>query len=399
MTLSLSQRFASPARQFIGVHMAGLLVPVAAGVVAFGWRALLCILLLMLGAAGGWAAWRLVGRRGRHVHLLHTLWLALLLAALLPAHLAADFIPGVEGPEPGILWPVLPAAGLALAALNWLLGGTAGGRINPALICYLLVVVLVGAASLTPHLVLRREAAATGDLLQYRREPVAELAAKPWVSRGAAYETSAIWQIPASSRLSLYTVGLEQPERRRFTLESLIRDRMPPMEDLIVMGQPAPIGMCSAAALITGGLFLIFRGVSDARIPVLSLAGAYLALMIAPIPAAVTQEGPAWTWFPGLGGLLPSGRFHAVGWDVGLTFVHYELLAGPMLFIAFFLAPLPSLRPLAGHWRAWYALLLGALMAIAQLYGSVAYGPFIALLAVSLLTPLVDRYTHAETLV
>src|SRR5690606_4753099 len=92
MTPSPLQRLARPARQFIGVHMAGVLVPIAAGFVAFGWRALLCVTLVLLGAAGGWAAWRLVGRRGRHVHLLHTLWLALLLAALSPAHLAADFI-------------------------------------------------------------------------------------------------------------------------------------------------------------------------------------------------------------------------------------------------------------------------------------------------------------------
>lgn len=406
MPLSSPQPVASPARQFVIVQIIGLLVPVTAGIVAFGWRALLCIALVGVGALAGWWAWRQVGRRGRRLHLLHTLWLAILLAALLPAHLAAGFTPEADGPAPGLLWPALPAAGLLLTTLNWLLGGTTGGRVNPALVCYLLLLGLLGAGTLVPHLVLRRHAVVTGDLLDYRREPLAELSMRPWAGRDAAYETDALWQAPASDRLSLYTVGLDQPERRQFTLESLIRDRMPPMENLIALGEPAAIGLASAAAIISGGLFLIFRGVADARIAVLAIASAYSTLLVAPLPAAITREGPVWTWLPGLGGTYPWIladapwiRLGAVGWDVGLTFVHYELLAGPILFIAFFLAPLPSLRPLAGRWRVAYALMLGPLMALSQLYGSVAFGPFIALMAVSLLTPTIDRFTRARTLV
>ena len=52
-----------------------------------------------------------------------------------------------------------------------------------------------------------------------------------------------------------------------------------------------------------------------------------------------------------------------------------------------------------GPWRAAYALILGPLMALAQLYSGVAFGPFVALLAVSLLTPTIDRFTRARTLV
>lgn len=405
MTIA-SQTQSSPTQQFVAIQLSGLLIPVAAGLVVFGWRALLCIALVAAGAAAGWWAWRQVGRRGRHLHLLHTLWLAVLLGALLPAHLAAAHVARAEGALSPAMWPVLPAAGLLLAALNWLLGGTTGGRINPALACYLLLLGLVGTSALTPHLVLRRSSAVTGDLLDYRRDPLSELAARSWLARSDGGPASAAWHSRAADRLSIYTSGFDQPERRQISLESLIRDRMPPMEDLIVLGQPAPIGMASAAAIIAGGLLLIFRGVADARIPVLSLASAYLTLMIAPIPAAITSEGPVWTWLPGLGGAFnysspqaPWIMLGTVGWDVGLTFVHYELLAGPMLFIAFFLAPLPSLRPLARKWRIAYALSLGPLMALSQLYLSVAFGPFAALLALSLLTPAIDRITRARTLV
>ena len=161
------------------------------------------------------------------------------------------------------------------------------------------------------------------------------------------------------------------------------------MEDLIVLGQPAPIGACSAAAVIAGGLLLIYRGVADGRIAGLTVLSAYATFLLAPVPSAITRDGPDWTWaVPWRGG---------IGWDVGLTFVHYELLGGPILFIALFLAPLPSLRPLAAKWRVIYALVLGVALAVAQLYASVAQGPFVALLLVGLglATPFVDRFTRA----
>ena len=175
MSLASAHDEPSPVQRFIAVQMTGLLFPLAAGVIAFGWRAIVCMGLVSIGAAAGWWAWKQVGRRGRHLHLLHCLWLGLLLCAMLPAHLAAGQVATSGGPTAGMLWPALPAAGLLLIALNWLLGGTAGGRINPALVCYLGLVVLLGTAALTPHLMLRRGTVVTGDVLDYRREPLAEL--------------------------------------------------------------------------------------------------------------------------------------------------------------------------------------------------------------------------------
>ena len=384
-------------RRFVAVHLTALVAPVAAGVAAFGWRAAAAVALVWAGAAGGWAVWRRIGRRGRHLGLLHTLWLATLVAALLPAHLMSDAVAGADGPVRyawGGLWPVLPAAGLLVVMLNWTLGGTAGGRINPALATYLLLLVLLGGA-LVPHLALRRENAVTGDLMQYRRDPAAELAMRPWNKRPPNFTTSAVWQVTAAERLSFYTLGLDPPERRRVSLQTLIRDRMPPMEDLIVLGQPAPIGLASAAAVVAGGLLLIFRGVADGRIGLLVILGAYLTFLLAPVPLAITRDGPTWAWAVPLRADGAGG----VGWDVGLTYVHYELLCGPILFIALFLAPLPSLRPLPGRWRVAYSLVLGPALAVAQLYGGVAYGPFVALLVVGLCTPFIDRFTRARTLV
>ena len=386
----------NPARRFISLQLFGLAAPMAAGLILYGWRAILTTLLVVTGAMLGWAVWRHVGRRGHHMPWLHTLWLAVLLSALLPAHLASWGVALPEGPAAFALWPILPAAGLLLAGLNWLLGGTAGGRINPALATLLLLIVMLGPA-MVPHLSLRREAAVTGDLLDYRTEPLAELSGRSW-ARGSMPEgstspvTDAVWRGPASQRLGLYTSGIERPDRRQFTLQALLRDRMPPMEDLIVLGQPSLIGTASAVATIAGGLFLVFRGVADVRISLVATAGAYITLLLAPVPESITRDGPVWTW-------AAVFRDDRVPWDAALTFVHYELLAGPILFIAMFLAPLPSLRPLAGRWRVIWASLLGPLMAASQLYASVAFGPFVALLLASLATPLFDRMTRAKTLV
>jgi len=76
---------------------------------------------------------------------------------------------------------------------------------------------------------------------------------------------------------------------------------------------------------------------------------------------------------------------------VGLTFVNYELMAGPLLLTAFFLAPDPDVRPLTPRARVAFAMLVGALAAAGQLYVSVSTGPYLALLVAGFLVPTLDR--------
>lgn len=385
-------RWATPVRRFVGAHLVALLPALAAGFVAFGWRALACGALVVAGGLVGWALWRAIGRRGRLLDPLHVVWLCLLLTAMLPAHLAADRLATANGLAGPALWPILLAAGLMLAGLTWLLGGTTGGRLFPPLIVLLLVAGTLGEA-ITPRLVLTRERAAIGDLLDYERRPLDELNPMPWLLRAPEYASDARWRTSARAVLIRYTAGLARPERREISMGSVLRDRLPPLEDIITLGHPQPIGQASVAALLAGGLFLFYRGVADVRIAMLTLLGAYVTLALAPVPARITPDGPVWTWGAAFG-----GWGEAVGWDVGLTFVHYELLAGPILFVALYLAPLPSLRPLANRWRIVYALLLGPAVALAQRYGDTSVGPPAALLVVALLTPFMDRATRARTL-
>jgi Na+-translocating ferredoxin:NAD+ oxidoreductase RnfD subunit len=82
-----------------------------------------------------------------------------------------------------------------------------------------------------------------------------------------------------------------------------------------------------------------------------------------------------------------------------LTLANYELLASPLLFVAFFLATSPQTRPMSRGGRCIYGISLGVLSAVAQLYGSVAFGPYVAMLLISLASPRLDRLFKPRPLV
>ena len=78
---------------------------------------------------------------------------------------------------------------------------------------------------------------------------------------------------------------------------------------------------------------------------ILSMVGAMLVL---PVPVVVKENEIVWRW----------AAAHApdVGWPIGLTLVSYEVMAGPLLFMAFFLATSPAVRPIARRARVVYAV-------------------------------------------
>jgi Na+-translocating ferredoxin:NAD+ oxidoreductase RnfD subunit len=384
---------------FISMHILGTVFPLSAGLLLYGWRALLVILFVVSSAGLSLALWRRVGRRGKQLRYDHALWLALLLGLTLPPHLLSDR--DFASFASTVPWPVLPAAGMALAMLLWMIGGTGSGRVHVVLVVNLLLVVLFQ-NMLVPHYTLQRMNLFRGDVLNaplpaYLTSSGSEDAVRhvkmPWIDQPIDPEHDAVFAEPASQRLIFYTTGTESPERSWLSLESLLRDRMPPLEDLIIGGQPGPIGTSSAIAIIIGGLFLIYRGLIDYRVPLLIVVTAYLCLLILPVPVRITETDRTWQW------LLARPPPHGVGWRIALTFVHYELMAGPLLFTAFFLATAPSVRPMSRRGRALYAILVGIFAAVFQLYMAVSIGPYLALLGVSLLTPLLEDMYRPRTLV
>ncbi len=86
-------------------------------------------------------------------------------------------------------------------------------------------------------------------------------------------------------------------------------------------------------------------------------------------------------------------------WATALTFVHYQVMASPLLFTAFFLAVAPGVYPTLRRARVIFAAVLGVLCAGGQLYVSVTFGPYLALLLVSPLTIALDRWLRPKPLV
>jgi Na+-translocating ferredoxin:NAD+ oxidoreductase RnfD subunit len=383
--------------KYFAMHFQAAVFPVTAGMLFYGWRAIVLMGLVVGGAAAGIWMWRRIRGPGQQITYQHGLWLALLLSLTLPAHLASHA--ALAGVLHHPLWPMLPAAGIALVILSWLLGGTGTARVHPVLLTHLLLVVLFRGEMLG-HCYLQRQYVFTGDLINAVNVPTTSPRAVPvqkeWLVAPALTQADgtkrdAIWRQPASQLLLSLTSRSEAPSQTTLSLEGLLRDLLPPLEDLIVGGHPGPLGATSAVAVVVGGLFLMYRGLVDYRIPLLIFAGAFLALLVLPIPTLITQGSRHWHWL--------ALRQSDVGWAMGITFVNYQLLAGPMLFMAFFLATASAVRPLVKRARALYALLLGIVAAVLQLYFSVSLGPYVALLLVSLLTPTFDRCFRPRLLV
>jgi Na+-translocating ferredoxin:NAD+ oxidoreductase RnfD subunit len=385
--------------RFYATYAMGAGFPAVTGLLLYGWRALAMLLVILPVTTAAFLVWRRIGSRGRQLHLAHSLWLAMLLWLMLPAHLLS----GVSVVSDFSLWPIPIVASIALVMMMWLLGGVGSGRIHPVVVTYLLLVVSFN-EMLSPVAVLQRHRAFTGDLARaLPPAPPAHAYMKDGYLKTPRVEgADALLLEPAATRLLSFTSGQKRPGRSWLSLESLLRDELPPLEDLIIGGQPGPIGATCAVAIIVGGLFLLYRGIIDFRVPVSIFVGALLALVTLPIPILIRDDGPEWRWlaFRTHQIMTPLGpRSEHIGWAKAVTFANYEIMIGPMLLMAFFLATAPALRPMARRARVIYGLLVGILAAGMQLYLSISFGPYLALLIVSLLTPMLDRMFRQHPLV
>ncbi len=371
--------------EFYSMHFLGAVFPLTAGMLLYGWRAALLIGAVIISTSVTIFVWRQIGPRGRQVRYSQGLWLALLLGLMLPAQLLS----AARGPSGELPWLVPIGAGMMLAIFLWLLGGLGAVRIHPVLITYLLLVALFGDLLLSRS-VLSRDRLFFGDVLRSGTPDRSMVREDPWISRKHTSDLDAERSESASDVLIRYTMGREKPPRGYLSLQGLLRDEMPPLEDLILGGRPGPIGTSSVIAVIVGGLFLMYRGLIDFRIPLIVIGVMYTALLILPIPTVIAERAQ-WHWF--------AIRVHEIGWPTAITFANYEMMAGPAPFVAFFLATAPVMRPMARRARGIYAAVAGILAAVLQLYVSVGYGPYLALLLASLLAPTLDTWFRPRPLV
>jgi Na+-transporting NADH:ubiquinone oxidoreductase subunit NqrB len=361
----------------------GLAFPLGTGILFFGWRAAVAVGTVLGTVYLATLVWRRIGVRGHVLRPAQVLRLGLLLALLLPARLAANPPARPWGAD----WPLLPAAGLLLVVACWLVGPGGGGRLHLVLWSYL-ILVLAFPAALHPTTVLQRNHLVLGDVL--RRDGPVDPHASPYAWRSRALTTAdALACPPPADPLLAFSRGQSPADVR--SVDGLLRTRLPPLEDVVLGATPGAIGVTSGVAVIIGGLFLVYRGLIDFRVPLLIVATAWAGLLVLPIALPTADGGHRWQWL--------AGATQDVGWATGVTFANYEVLASPLLFTAFFLAGSPSVRPLGRPARSAYAVAIGLLSAALQLYVSVALGSYIAVMIAGLFASDLDRWLGTRPLV
>lgn len=142
-------------------------------------------------------------------------------------------------------------------------------------------------------------------------------------------------------------------------------DQLTPLEPLITGNIPGCIGETSAAMILVGGLWLLWRRAADWRLTAGMLVG-----------MAVLAGGER----------ILSGSSASLG-------VAGHLTAGAAMFGAFFIVTDPVSSPLSKSGRWAFGLLVGALTMIIRLFAGYPEGVMFAVLLANAVTPLINRWT------
>lgn len=336
-----------------------LSLPAGAGVAMFGWRAAGVMLTCVAAAAWATAMWRLSGPRGRLLAWDETLVGGVLTALFLPA--------GLFTLQEG-RWLAPLAAGALLAMLQWIAAPWPAARAATPLGAALLLM-LAGAVT-PPRSVLLPERLFVGDVLD---AAAVDRGAGPWWGIRSAASADALRADAPTESLSRLLRSDDGDGDAWASLEGVVRDALPPLEDVVVGGYPAAIGCGSAVAILAGALLLLNRGLVRGEGLMLVPAGLLAAMLLLPAPVLMSESGPVFRW----------PLAHAVGWPMGLTYAHYHLLATPGLLASAFIWSRSDVLP-RGRLAACAASAAGGgLIATLQLYVSPAHGAMIALLMAS----------------
>lgn len=356
------------------LHLAlGLLFPAAAGLALFGWR---CVGVWAFIATGALAARMILSRLRTWTATSGKLSLtvqAVVVGLFCPAIL---FDPDQSLLRPDARWPALFAIGVFLAMADWA-ARRVGGRRVQATVLTAVVLTLATPWLVETNRVLHPQRLVTGDILDARIIDRPAGTAEPWIDLRDT-KTPVLETPSATAALQDFVHGRPPPGRPSQTVARLLGDDLPPLEDLVVGGHPMALGRGSVIALLIGGLFLVYRGVTPLRVPALALLACYATLIVLPLPAGV-GGGNTRRWL--------FERDPRVGWAAGLTLVHYLLAASAVPLTATFLLTRPDVRPASRRVGAVFGIVFGVLSAVATVFVSVAGGALLTLLVTQLLWP------------
>ena len=142
---------------------------------------------------------------------------------------------------------------------------------------------------------------------------------------------------------------------------------LPSLGDLFIGNVGGSLGETCAVALILGGIYLLYRGQIDWRIPFSFLGTVFVFTLIY---GTVIGEG---LWYP---------LFH--------------LLSGGLLLGAFFMATDWVSSPITQKGKLIFGCGCGILVVVIRLFGGYPEGVCYSILLMNMITPLIDRYTKAR---
>lgn len=350
-----------------------LLFPSAAGLVLFGWRCVGVWALILLGALATRAVLFRLRNWTATPRVLPLLTQSILVGLFVPATL---FDLDQTLVQSDARWPLLLASGALLCLLNWAFHWLLRRRAHA--VVWTSVALTLGAAWLIQtDRVLRPHNVVAGDVLDARAEYRSNATAEAWMDVPRGPDPVLLTE-PATVQLQEFLRGRPPAGRENQTVARLLSDDLPPLEDLVVGGHPAAIGRGSVIALLIGGLFLVYRGLTPLRVPAVGLLFAYLTLILIPLPAGVGGSGARRWLFE---------HDPRVGWAAGLTLVNYLFVTSAIPIVATFLLPLPGVRP-AGRWAAaGFAILFGICSAVLTVFVSISGGAILALALMQLVWP------------
>ena len=291
--------------------------PLTAGLVLFGWRAAIVAAVSMAGCVVTEALYCRLSRSPAMFGRSHAWLTGLLLGLTLPA-----WVP----------WYVpLVAAAFAILVGKALFGGVGHFLWQPALVGRLAVAVMFPALLHPPaQPVLAQDKLIRGDVLQAR--PMEPFTA--WKGVNSPEGADALLVTPPAETLD----GLTQADRPAFSAIGSVRDiprrkplailRLVSLRDLILGGRPGGLGETCIAAILVAGLYLVYRAYVKWQLPAMFILSAAAVAAVCPVQLAGPNNTVETHWWP----------IAMEGWQVGITYVNYQLLTGGIFLAAFFLA-------------------------------------------------------------
>lgn len=369
-----------------GVTIFAACLPLLAGVVVFGWRAAGVAILSIVSCAAIERVYFHVTHTPAMLGRSHAYLTGVLLALMLP-----PFTPW---------YVVILAAAFAIIIGKAIFGGVGHFLWQPALVGRFAIAVIVPVlisptalqpdqwGLLAPKAIILGDVENTGDVGNYRgwRQDYTykdsttgavrdRLEGRDGFALEHPVETLAPLTRGRPAYSSLATVERGVPGRKPAALA-----QMPPIGDMISGARPGGIGETSALLILIAGLYLVYRNYVKWQLPLAFLASAAVVAAVTPIQLAGPNQTVNMVYLPLL----------SEGFDVGFTYVSYQILTGQMLLAAFFLATEMTSCPVTTGGQVIFGIGCGAGAMVLQLYLNTPIPAYIAVLAMNTLVPTID---------